>query len=471
MAAPEDYVNPLTERYATRKMRENFSEIRRFQTWRSLWIALAEAQKELGLPVTDKQLDQMRKFQSDVNLARAKELEKKTRHDVMAHILAYGEQAPEARGIIHLGATSAFVTDNSDTVIMRDALGIVEGQIAGVILELKDFALKYRDTVTLGYTHLQPAQVVTVGKRTCLWMQDLVYDLESLSFARKMLRFRGVKGATGTQASLMMLFDGDEEKVKRLDELVAKKMGFDNLVSVTGQTYPRKIDWYVLSAVSGAAQSASKFATDIRLLSGFGEMGESQTEEQVGSSAMPHKRNPVRCERIVALSRYVISLAQNAAHTAAAQWLERSLDDSANRRLSISESFLAVSGILNTYWSVAGGLLVGEEVIKKRLAEQLPYLASEAILMAAVKSGADRQTAHERLRILVREAKTPQEFIKKVKEDPLFAAIKSKIPSLTSPEYLAGRATSQVSEFISDVVDPILQRYSTGSDLFEETAV
>jgi adenylosuccinate lyase len=471
MTDPEDYVNPLTERYATRKMRENFSEIRRFQTWRSLWIALAEAQKELGLPVTDKQLDQMRKFQSNIDLARARELEKRTRHDVMAHILAYGEQAPEARGIIHLGGTSAFVTDNSDTVIMRDGIGIVEGQIAGVISELKDFALKYKDTVTLGYTHLQPAQVVTVGKRTCLWMQDLVYDLESLSFARKMLRFRGVKGATGTQASIMMLFDGDEKKVRKLDGMVAKKMGFDNLVAVTGQTYPRKIDWYVLSALSGVAQSASKFATDIRLLSGFGEIEESQTEGQVGSSAMPHKRNPVKCERIVALSRYVISLAQNAAHTAASQWLERSLDDSANRRLSISESFLALSGILNIYRSVVRGLSIREEVIKERLAENLPYLASEAILMAAAKSGADRQTAHERLRILVREAKTPQEFIKKVKEDPLFAVIKSRIPSLTLPKYLAGRAASQVSEFISDVVDPLLRRYKVSSDLFEEITV
>jgi adenylosuccinate lyase len=471
MAESREYANPLIERYATGKMRENFSEIRRFQIWRSLWIALAEAQKELGLPITDKQLNQMREAQADVDLARARELEKKTRHDVMAHILAYGEQAPEARGIIHLGATSAFVTDNSDTVIMRDAIGIVEGQIAGVISALKDFALKHKNTVTLGYTHLQPAQVVTVGKRTCLWMQDLVYDLESFSFARKMLRFRGVKGATGTQASLMMLFDGDEEKVKKLDEFVAKKMGFEELVSVTGQTYPRKIDWYVLSALSGVAQSASKFATDIRLLSGFGEIEEAQEKEQVGSSAMPHKRNPVRCERIVALSRYVISLAQNAAHTAASQWLERSLDDSANRRLSISESFLALSGILNIYRSVVRGLSVQEEVIGRRLAEQLPLLASEAILMAATKSGVDRQTGHERLRVLARQAKSQSEFMKKVKEDPLFAAIKSGIPSLTSPRYLAGRAASQVSEFISDIVEPTLARYSTGSDFFEEITV
>jgi adenylosuccinate lyase len=452
-------------------MRENFSEMRRFQIWRLLWIALAETQKELGLPITDKQLNLMRKFQTDVNLARARELEKKTRHDVMAHILAYGEQARSARGIIHLGATSAFVTDNSETVIMRDAIGIVEGQIAGVISELKDFALKYKDTVTLGYTHLQPAQVVTVGKRACLWLQDMVYDLESLSFAHKMLRFRGVKGATGTQASIMMLFDGDEEKVKRLDELVAKKMGFDNLVSVTGQTYPRKIDWYVLCALSGVAQSASKFATDIRLLSGFGEIEESQTEGQVGSSAMPHKRNPVRCERIVALSRYVISLAQNAAHTAASQWLERSLDDSANRRLSISESFLALSGILNIYCSVVSGLSVNEEVIRKRLAEHLPFLASEAILMAAAKSGVDRQTAHERLRVLARQAKSPREFIKRVKEESLFAVIRSRVSSLTSPGYLAGRASSQVTEFISDVVDPLLRRYRVSSDLFEELTV
>jgi adenylosuccinate lyase len=452
-------------------MRENFSEVRRFQVWRLLWIALAEAQKELGLPITDSQLNQMRKFQSNIDLARAKELEKKTRHDVMAHILAYGEQAHSARGIIHLGATSAFVTDNSDSVIMRDALGIVEGQIAGVISLLKDFALKYKDTVTLGYTHLQPAQPVTVGKRACLWMQDLVYDLESFSFARKMLRFRGVKGATGTQASTMMLLDGDEKKVKKLDQLVAKKMGFDNLVSVSGQTYPRKIDWYVLSALSGAAQSASKFATDIRLLSGFGEIEESQGKEQVGSSAMPHKRNPVRCERIVALSRYVISLAQNAAHTAASQWLERSLDDSANRRLSISESFLTLSGILNIYRSVGSGLSVNEEVIRKRLEEHIPYLASEAILMAAAKSGVDRQTAHERLRVLTRQAKNSREFIKMVKEDSLFAAVKSGVSSLVSPDYLAGRAGSQVSEFISDVVDPLLPRYKVPGDLFEELTV
>ncbi|MFH1421271.1 MAG: adenylosuccinate lyase [Planctomycetota bacterium] len=467
----EEYVSPLSNRYAPRKIREHFSDTKRFRIWRALWVALAESQKELGLPVTEQQIDEMRKFQNDINLSRARELEKKTRHDVMAHILAFGEQAANARPIIHMGATSAFVTDNSDMVIIKEAVEIIESQICGVISALKEFALKYKNVVTLGYTHLQPAQPVTAGKRACLWIQDLLYDIESLSFARKMLRFRGVKGTTGTQASLMMLFDGDEKKVKELDKLVTNKMGFEETVAVTGQTYPRKIDWYLLASLSSIAQSASKFATDVRLLSGFGEMEEPQEKEQVGSSAMPHKKNPMRCERITALSRYVISLADNAAQTAAAQWLERSLDDSANRRLSIPESFLAVSAILNIYISVASGMKLVEKNIEERLAKQLPYLASEGILMASVKAGADRQTVHERLRTLTRSARSSEEFIEAVKKDTIFDSIKGQIESLVSPLYLAGRAASQVSEFISGIVDPVLKKHTVEKDSFEELTV
>jgi adenylosuccinate lyase len=454
-------------------MRRNFSAARKFRTWRKLWIALAEGQKELGLPISEEQVKELRKHSDDVDFKTAARFEKELRHDVMAHIRAYGEQCPKAAGIIHLGATSAFVTDNADVIVIRDAAKILRTQAVSVLRALSGFAGKYADTVTLGYTHLQPAQPVTVGKRAALWMQDLLIDIRQLDRAVEELKFRGVRGATGTQASILLLFDGDEEKANSLSRIVASKLGFKETFPVTGQTYPRKADFYVLSALSGIAQSANKFATDLRLLSAFREIVEPHGKKQVGSSAMPHKANPMRSERICALARYAINSAHNASYTAAESWLERSLDDSANRRLAIPDTFMAVSAILNLYLNVVEGMVVNEAVISQRLGRELPFLAAEAVLMAAVRSGGDRQELHERLRTHALEARKKVEsgvdsdFLERIGKDPLFAAVKDRLDILADPGRLVGRSGNQVREFLRTHVEKVLSE-SEGSDVVSE---
>jgi adenylosuccinate lyase len=473
----EEYESPFVTRYAPQAMRRNFSALKKFRTWRRLWVALAESQKELGLPVSDSQIDELRKHADDVNFEVAAKFEKELRHDVVAHIRAYARQCPKAAGIIHLGATSCFVTDNTDVIVICEAVRLVRVQLLSVVKALSDFARKYADTVTLGYTHLQPAQPVTVGKRATLWIQDLLIDLAALDFASAQLKFRGVKGATGTQASALVLFDGDEEKAGKLDELVARKMGFDETFPVTGQTYPRKADFYCLSALSGIAQSANKFATDLRLLSGFAEMAEPHGKSQVGSSAMPHKANPMRSERICALARYAITNVQNAAFTAAGHWLERSLDDSANRRIVIPETFMAVSAILNTYLNVARGMKVNGKVIESRLREQLPFLSAEAILMLAVKRGGDRQALHEKLRLLASEARAqvesggPNDFLDRIAKNPAFASVKDDIAALAEPKRLAGRSSSQVAQFLSAHVEKLLTDSESDDSVSEDLKV
>jgi adenylosuccinate lyase len=458
-------------------MRRNFSALNKFRTWRRLWVALAESQKELGLPVTGEQVKELRSRADDVNFERAAAFEKELRHDVMAHIRAYGEQCPKAAGVIHLGATSAFVTDNTDVVLIQRALGLLKVQMLNTIKVLSEFARSHANTVVVGYTHFQPAQPVTLGKRATLWIQDLLMDLEQLGTAAAQLKFRGVKGATGTQASMLMLFDGDEDKVKKLDVLVSRKMGFEESFPVTGQTYPRKADYCVLSSLSGIAQSANKFATDVRLMSGLGEMYEPHGKSQVGSSAMPQKANPMRSERICALARYVINSAQNAALTAAEHWLERSLDDSANRRIVIPETFMAVSAILNVYVNVVEGLVVNEETVKRHLEEQVPFLASEAILMASVLKGGDRQTLHEALRVHALAAREsmqsggPNDFLARVKGDSLFASVAAEINALAEPRRLAGRSSGQVAEFLRDHVERILASFDGKDNVSEDLMV
>jgi adenylosuccinate lyase len=449
-------------------MRENFSEQKKFTTWRKLWIALAECEKELGLPITDAQIAELRAFADDVNYAVAEQYEKKLRHDVMAHVHAYGEQCPGARAIIHLGATSCYVTDNTELVQMRDGLRLLRASLVTTIASLREFALRWKDLPTLGFTHFQPAQATTVGKRAALWLQDLVDDLDELDHAEKGLRFRGVKGATGTQASFLELFDGDHDKVRELDRRVTARMDFERHFTITGQTYTRKLDWRVLAVLSGLAQSAQKFATDVRLLANKREIEEPFEEKQIGSSAMPWKRNPMRCERICALSRFAISLGDNAAQTAATQWLERTLDDSANRRLAIAETFLAVDAILNLYSNVAAGLVVYPGVVKKNLMEELPFLASEHLMMEAVKAGGDRQAVHEALRVHAREAaralkergEAPR-LAERLAGDPSFTAVAAKFEELLEPSRFVGRAPEQVVEYVETEVDPRLTRYAS----------
>jgi adenylosuccinate lyase len=473
----DEYVSPLATRYAPEAMRRNFSDLNKFRTWRRLWVALAESQKELGLPITGEQLDELRRHVDDVDFEAAARFEKELRHDVMAHIHAYAAQCPKAAGIIHLGATSAFVTDNTDVILMHLAAELIRAQLGSAMSKLSAFARKYAGLPALGYTHLQPAQPVTVGKRAVLWLQDLLMDLRQLDFAVSQLKLRGVKGATGTQASALLLFEGDESKVRKLSVLVAQKLGFNEDFPVTSQTYPRKADYYVLAALSGIAQSAAKFATDIRLLSGFGEISEPHGKSQVGSSAMPQKANPMRSERICALARFVINHAQNAAFTAAEQWLERTLDDSANRRLVIPETFMAVSAVLNIYVDIVGGLVVKEEVIKRRLGEHLPFLASEAILMAAVRLGGNRQELHEKLRSHALAARArvesgkPNDFLLRVRKDPAFASIEGEIESMADAGSLTGLCSTQVEDFLRNDVDPILSGMDGVDEVSEDLKV
>jgi len=446
-------------------MLNNFSPQKKFETWRKLWIALAEAEKELGLPITQEQIDEMKSHASDINFGDAEEFEKSTRHDVMAHVLAFGQQCPKAKAIIHLGATSAFVGDNTDIILMKDGLGIIKKKLVNVIDNLREFALKYKDLPTLGFTHFQPAQLTTVGKRACLWIQDLASDLGDLEYQEQNLVLRGAKGTTGTQASFMKLFDNDEEKVKKLDSLVASKMGFKNTFPVTGQTYPRKLDSRVLQVLQSVAESAHKFAVDLRLLSSLKEIEEPFEEKQIGSSAMAYKRNPMRCERITALSRYVIVNGLNPYITASNQWFERTLDDSANRRIVIPESFLAVDSILNIYMNVSQGLVVNPKIIEKHIMEELPFMATENILMESVKRGGDRQELHEAIRIYSMETARDikegrdNELIEKIMQDGRFKLTGSEIKQMLRPENFIGRSASQVKEFLNEYIDPTLDKY------------
>jgi adenylosuccinate lyase len=468
----DKYSSPLNSRYASKEMSYLFSDDMKFKTWRRLWLALAECEKELGLNITDVQIQELKANVENINYKDAEERERLTRHDVMSHVYAYGLQCPSAKSIIHLGATSCYVGDNTDLIIMKEALNLIEIKIVNIINNLKAFALKYKDLPTLGFTHLQPAQLTTVGKRATLWMQDLLMDLENLDFLIKTLKFRGVKGTTGTQASFMSLFNNDEELVKSLDEAVTKKMGFDCSYPVTGQTYPRKLDSIVLNTLSEVAQSAYKFSNDLRLLQSMKEMEEPFEENQIGSSAMAYKRNPMRSERISALSRYVIINSLNPAITASTQWFERTLDDSANKRISVAEAFLALDGVLNIYLNVTKGLVVYDKVIASHVNSELPFMATETILMEAVKRGGDRQELHERIRIHsmeaaknVKEHGLENDLLSRIVEDDLFNISMDEILSILDPVNFIGRAPGQVIDFVENYINPIIEEYKTNLGL------
>lgn len=448
------YKTPFAERYSSMPMLYNFSAGNKFRIWRKLWIALAVAEKKLGLPVNHEQIAQLKKFADKINYADARRFESRVKHDVMAHILAYGKQCPKAKPIIHLGATSAYVVDNTDLILMRDALAIVKKELVNVIKSLGNFAKEYAGLPTVAYTHFQPAQFTTVGKRACLWLNDLVMDLCELDNVLGQIRFLGVKGAVGTQASFLKLFNGNEGKVKKLDELVAKHFGFQRSFIISGQTYTRKLDMEVHSLLAAIAQSASKFANDLRLLQHMGEIEEPFDEGQVGSSAMPYKRNPVKAERITSLARLVISSYQNSAMTASNQWLERSLDDSAGKRVTIPEAFLGVDAILNLYYDIVTRIKVNAKIITSNVNRELPFVASENILMEAVKKGGDRQALHEKIRRYALTA-TNNDFLEKLSQDMAFKDI--RLAHVLKPQNYIGRATSQVKEFLRHEVEPIMK--------------
>ena len=461
----DSYENPLVARYASPEMSAVFSDRMKFTTWRKLWLELAKAEQSLGLPISVEQVAELKAHVNDLNLDVAREYEKKFRHDVMAHVHAYGDQSPKARPIIHLGATSAFVGDNTDVIQLREALEIVRRKIVGLLVNLKSFALEYREQPTLGYTHFQPAQLTTVGKRAALWLQDFVMDYHDLVFVESGLRFRGVKGTTGTQASFLSLFDGDHEKVKRLDALVTEAFGFERSFAVTGQTYPRKQDARVAALLSGICQSISKMSHDLRLLAHLKEVEEPYEASQIGSSAMPYKRNPMRSERMTSLSRFVISLESSPAFTAATQWLERTLDDSANKRLSLPQMFLGTDAVLRIAVNVTSGLVVNPKVIRRHIMEELPFIASENILMQAVKKGGDRQVLHEEIRRLSREAGArvkgegaENDLIERIAASPLFDFSRDDLAELMDPALYIGRSAFQVEEFIESEVDPIIEK-------------
>ncbi len=459
------YESPFNSRYASAEMQELFSADTKFKTWRRLWIALAEAEKELGLNITDEQIQELKNFKDDINYEVAKKKEKEFRHDVMAHIHAYGEQCPKARGIIHLGATSCYVGDNTDIIIMSAALKLIRSKLLVLISKLADFALKHKDLPTLGFTHYQPAQLVTVGKRSCLWLQDLLTDLEDLEYVLSGMKLLGSKGTTGTQASFLSLFDGDHEKVKKLEEIIAEKMGFNSVFPVSGQTYTRKLDSRVLNVLGGIAQSAYKFSNDIRLLQSMKEIEEPFEEKQIGSSAMAYKRNPMRSERISSIARYIIVNSLNPAITASTQWFERTLDDSANRRISIPESFLAADSILNIYINIADGMVVYPKVIEKHIMEELPFMATENIMMEAVKRGGDRQELHERIRVHSMEAGkqvkmhgSKNDLIERIASDKVFGLSLEELKAVLEPKNYVGRAPRQVEDFINGYVKPVLEK-------------
>ncbi len=454
----EIYENPLCRRYAGREMQEIFSDDRKFSTWRRLWLALAESEKELGLDISDEQLDEMRAHIYDIDYAAAAQREREVRHDVMAHIYTFGLACPKAKPIIHLGATSCFVGDNTDVIIQRDALLRIRRLLLSAIAALADFAEKYKAQPTLAYTHFQAAQPTTVGKRAVLWMQDLVMDLEHLDFVLGNLKLLGCRGTTGTAASFLELFDGDRDKVRQLEKLIAQKMGFDAVYAVSGQTYTRKADYFTLSVLSGIAQSAMKFSGDIRLMSHLKAVDEPFEAGQVGSSAMAYKRNPMRSERMTSLARYVIADALNPAMTAGTQWLERTLDDSANRRISIPEAFLAVDGILTLYINVISGLKVYPKVLEKQLREELPFMATEDILMYCVKKGGDRQTLHEAIRQhavdagrTVKEQGADNDLLERIAADPVFGITREEIDELLRTDSFTGMAAEQTEDYLRDV--------------------
>ncbi len=461
------YNNPLITRYASKDMKYAFSDDKRFKLWRKLWIALAESEMELGLNVTQEQVDELKAYAETIDYELAAQFEREVRHDVMAHVKAYGEAAKTAKPIIHLGATSCFVNCNAEAIMLSDALDIILKKLVNVMDKLKKFALQYKDLPTLGFTHLQPAQLTTVGKRATLWLQDLEMDYENLIHAKESIKLRGVKGTTGTQASFLELFNGDEEKVKELEKRVVSKLGYEKVYGVTGQTYPRKLDYNLLCVLSQIAQSAYKFSNDIRILQNMKEIEEPFEKKQIGSSAMAYKRNPMRSERIGALARYVISLPINSALTASTQWFERTLDDSANRRIVNAQAFLSVDAILNVYMNVAENLVVYEKVIEKHVRAELPFMATENIIMECVKAGGDRQDLHERIRVLSMEAgKTVKvegkenNLIELIKQDEMFKAVWDNLDEVLDAKNYIGRAPSQTIEFIQLEIDPILQKHA-----------
>ena len=460
------YINPLTTRYASKEMQHAFSDEKRFKLWRKLWVALAEAEMELGLNVTQEQVDELKAYADDIDYELAAKFEKEVRHDVMAHVHAYGAYAKKAMPIIHLGATSCFVDCNAEAIMLDEALDIVLKKLVNVMDKLAKFALKYKDLPTLGFTHLQPAQLTTVGKRATLWLQDLEMDYENLCNLKAHIKLRGVKGTTGTQASFMELFDGDEEKIKELEKRVVAKLGYEKVYGVTGQTYPRKLDYNILSVLSQIAQSAYKFSNDIRILQNMKEIEEPFEKKQIGSSAMAYKRNPMRSERMGALARYVVSLPMNSAITASTQWFERTLDDSANRRIVNAQAFLAVDAILNIYMNVADNLVVYDKVIAKHIRAELPFMATENIIMACVKAGGNRQELHERIRVLSMEAGRnvkveggENNLIELIKRDELFQCVWEQLDDILDAKKFIGRAPSQTVEFIENEIKPILIKY------------
>ena len=463
----DKYQSPLAERYASDEMSYNFSDQLKYSTWRELWIALAETEKALGIKaISRKQIDEMKKFRDKINFDAARKHEIRVKHDVMAHVHAFGDQCPAASPIIHLGATSAFVQDNADLILMKNGMNILLKKLVNVIDALVVFAGKNKNLITLGYTHYQPAQLTTVGKRACLWMQDFILDIEELENRIDNLRFRGAKGTIGTQNSFMALFNRDEKKVKQLEQQVSKKMGFDKILPVAGQVYTRKIDSQISDVLSGIAQSAHKFANDLRLLHNLKEIEEPFGKKQIGSSAMPYKRNPMRCERVTALARYIICDSVNTDLTSGAQWFERTLDDSANRRLVLPEMFIATDAMLDIVLGVVRGLTVYPKVIERRVNEELPFLASESILMEAVKAGGNRQKLHEKIRkysmetiTRVKEKGAGNDFMERIKRDEDFAKIKDKLADILNPKNFIGRAPKQVTEYITEVAKPLLRKF------------
>lgn len=446
-------------------MQSIFSPDTKFRTWRRLWIALAEAEKELGLPITQEQIDELKQHQDDINYETAEKFEKEFRHDVMAHVHAYGAQCEKAKGIIHLGATSCFVGDNTDIILFSQALKLIRTKVLNVIAKLSAFADKYKDLPTLGFTHFQPAQLVTVGKRACLWIHDLLFDIEEIDFVLEHLYLLGNKGTTGTQASFLSLFNGDHQKVKKLERLIAEKLGFEKVQPVSGQTYTRKQDSRILNVLSSIAQSAYKFSNDLRLLQSMKELEEPFEDKQIGSSAMAYKRNPMRSERISSLARYVIVDALNPAITASTQWLERTLDDSANRRISIPEAFLAVDSILNIYINISSGLVVYPQMIRKHVMDELPFMVTEDILMAAVKRGGDRQALHERIRVhsmaaakRVKEEGLENDLIRRIAKDEAFGMDLEALEKILDPTLYVGRSSEQVKEFLQEHIRPLLEK-------------
>ncbi len=464
MSNTDRYVSPLSERYASKEMQYIFSPDKKFRTWRRLWIALAETEKELGLPITDEQIEELKSHADDINYDVAKAREKEVRHDVMSHVYAYGVQCPKAKGIIHLGATSCYVGDNTDIIIMTEALKLVKKKLVNVLAELSAFADRYKDLPTLAFTHFQPAQPTTVGKRATLWMQEFYLDLEDLDYVISTMKLLGSKGTTGTQASFLELFDGDMDKVNALDPMIAQKMGFSSCYPVSGQTYSRKVDTRVLNVLAGIAASATKMSNDIRLLQHLKEVEEPFEKSQIGSSAMAYKRNPMRSERIASLSRYVIADALNPAITSATQWFERTLDDSANKRLSVPEGFLAIDGILDLCLNVVDGLVVYPKVIEKHLMSELPFMATENIMMDAVKKGGDRQELHERIRELsmeagkrVKEEGLDNNLLSLIAQEPMFMTNEEELAATMDPSRYVGCAPEQVTRFLMDVIGPVLE--------------